>query len=35
MGLERESEQPVSFALDEKQYVVIAAGSALYAFGLP
>ena len=26
---------PVSFALDEKQYVLIAAGSALYAFGLP
>jgi len=26
---------PISFALDGKQYVAIAAGSALYTFGLP
>src|SRR6201987_6237249 len=26
---------PVTFALDGKQYVAIAAGSSLYAFGLP
>jgi hypothetical protein len=26
---------PVTFAVDGKQYVGIAAGSSLYAFGLP
>jgi alcohol dehydrogenase (cytochrome c) len=26
---------PISFAVDGKQYVAIAAGSALYTFGLP
>ena len=26
---------PIAFAVDGKEYVVIAAGSALYAFGLP
>ena len=26
---------PMSFQMDGKQYVVVAAGSALFAFGLP
>ncbi len=26
---------PIAFAVDGKEYVAIAAGSALYAFGLP
>jgi len=26
---------PMAFAIDGKEYVAIAAGSALYAFGLP
>jgi alcohol dehydrogenase (cytochrome c) len=26
---------PMSFAVDGKQYVAVAAGSALFAFGLP
>jgi outer membrane protein assembly factor BamB len=26
---------PIAFALDGKQYVAIAAGSAIYTFGLP
>jgi alcohol dehydrogenase (cytochrome c) len=26
---------PIAFAVDGKQYVAIAAGSALYTFGLP
>ena len=26
---------PMAFAVDGKEYVAIAAGSALYAFGLP
>jgi hypothetical protein len=26
---------PIAFAIDGKEYVTIAAGSALYTFGLP
>jgi hypothetical protein len=26
---------PIAFAIDGKEFVIIAAGSALYAFGLP
>jgi alcohol dehydrogenase (cytochrome c) len=26
---------PIAFAVDGKEYVAIAAGSAIYAFGLP